>query len=192
MPKWMEPYADKAKWLADVTNGLDAVAAAEATPTPGAVAKFADRTYYDFPAWNLKWGQKDKDWPLLGDDAKSALGKAVIIKVERNEHFRPPFAAGVWNAAEEKVLKEVKFDKEPIGDGYRWFDLGEVTLPADGFVYITSYWMPQVHPSVFSELVGKPFDIWISARFEGPLYRPGTTGPDRIFIDRVLFVKPRP
>ena len=67
-----------------------------------------------------------------------------------------------------------------------------MTLPADGFVYITSYWMPQAHPSVFPELVGKTFDIWISARFEGPLYRPGTTGPDRIFIDRVLFVKPRP
>ena len=34
------------------------------------------------------------------------------------------------------------------------------------------------------------FDVWVSARFEGPAFRPGEKGPNAQYIGRVILVVP--
>lgn len=50
-------------------------------------------------------------------------------------------------------------------------------------------WIVQL-PLGMDELVGKTFDIWVSAKLSGPHFHPGTEGPNYIWIDRIVLVEP--
>ena len=150
-------------------------------PEPG----FADgRAFYELDAdWLDLY---DKENVKLRDDPLAASGRAVCVKADHDRYNLPFTVACNWSQSERKPLKREYGELEP-GDGYAWYMLDVPGVPTNGYFFATSAWSIQC-PLGFPELAGRHCEVYFSARFTGPKYRPGSKEPNRIYVDRVRVV----
>ena len=60
-------------------------------------------------------------------------------------------------------------------------------MPTNGYLFATSAWSIQC-PLGFPEISGRRCEAYFSARFTGPKFRPGSSSPNRIYVDRVRII----
>ena len=103
-----------------------------------------------------------------------------------------PFAIGFYDEGNTTTIEEKLFDKIPDNTGFNWFKLDKlVKIPEDGYVFVTRAWTIQISLKGFKEVVGKEFEVWVSAKHLGEQFHPSQKGqPERMMIDRLLLVEP--
>ena len=98
-----------------------------------------------------------------------------------------PFSMGVYDFVNKKVVARKHWTK-PVGCGYNWYDLGEVTLPETFFVYFTRQWTVDL-PVGLEGLNGGQFRIKALVKFTGPQFFAGSAEPNEIRIARTIFAE---
>ncbi|MBR2837429.1 MAG: DUF4838 domain-containing protein, partial [Kiritimatiellae bacterium] len=142
------------------------------------------REFYEFSAdWLDLY---DKDNVKLQKDPLAASGSAARIDVRPGKYNLPFDVACNWSKSGRKPLKCSYSTLQP-GDGYAWYVLDVPDVPTNGYFFATSDWSIQC-PLGFPELAGRHCEVYFSARFTGPKYRPGSKEPNRIYVDRVRVV----
>ena len=76
------------------------------------------------------------------------------------------------------------------GDGYHWYRLCRAKFNDRCYLWLTRAWTTQLKTGNFPDLSGKELELWVSVKFTGPMFRPGTKGDSYIWIDRVILAVP--
>ena len=190
-PEWCQRYEDYKTWKNPITDALNQFRFFfNPPPVP---KQFENRNYYEFVAVCSARGDYDYKNVWAADEPDSAVGRGYRIYVPGDNHYDMPFAMGLYDKKKKQTIAKATFDKIPEDRGYNWFCLGApVVIPEDGMLYITRAWTIQMHFNGMDEIIGKPFEIWISARHQGKQFHPYQgTGGDRIIVDRILLVEPQ-
>ena len=152
----------------------------------------SDRPFFDFPVDDQKlYAFHDRSHKLIDmvvdpdvGDRLAGGGKVVRIKAD-SDGYGMPFSMGVYDFVNKKVVARKQWTA-PLGPGYNWYDLGEVTLPDTFFVYFTRQWTVDL-PVGMEGLNGGCFRIKALVKFTGPRFFPGSKEPNEIRIARTLF-----
>lgn len=156
----------------------------KAPPPP----QFSARQFYDFYPDMFKPVYTGN--PKLIDDPESATRRAVRTDADGLANTALPLRLAYWNATEKRETRRTDIAKIDTRPGYHWYHMGEVTVAPEGYLYFSRSWLPQLVVST-AELIGRTFDVWVSVKFEGPLYRPGDTLPNAQYVDRVILLVPK-
>lgn len=188
---WCNRYEDHKNWKEPIIDVLNQFRFYY-NPIP-APKQFEGRNYYEFIATCSARGDYDFKNIWAAEEADSPVGRGFRIKVDGDHHYDMPFAIGVYDNAKKQVIAYEQFDKIPDYRGYNWFGFSKpVVIPADGILYITRNWTIQLHFNGMKEIIGKPFEIYVSARHQGKQFHPYQgTGGDRIIVDRIILVEPQ-
>ena len=188
-PSWCDRF-DNSKQLKQQINDSLAMFKNSQYPLPQP-EQFKDRNYYDFTLVSHGYRHDTKNI-LLVEDNESPTGRVFRISVESREDYGMPFEIGFYDVGNKKTPAKRQFDRIPENTGYNWFSLGKtVTIPEKSFLYITRAWTVQIHLTGFKELVGKEFEVWVSAKHVGPQFHDGQQRPEYLYIDRMLLVEPK-
>ncbi len=122
-------------------------------------------------------------------DSESPVGDDLKIEVASSEKYSLPFQVGFYAAGNKKLLAFKYFDTIPEAHGYHWYKLPPVTIPSNGYVYLTRSWTIQLQ-NPYPSLIGKPFEVLVSAKHVGEQFHKGQGKPEYIYIDRIVFVEP--
>jgi hypothetical protein len=186
---WCDRY-DNAKQIKQQINDSLIMFRYSLNPLPPP-EQFKDRNFYDFTMVAHGYRHDIKNI-LPVEDKESSVGRAFRISVESREDYGMPFEMGLHDVGAKKTLVKMPFDKIPENEGYNWFSLGKpVMIPENSYLYFTRAWTVQLHLTGFKELVGKEFEVWVSAKHVGPQFHKGQQGPEYLYIDRVLLVEPK-
>lgn len=148
---------------------------------------FAGKRILDYPASILKC-RKEEGMKRVADPA-SELGQA-IFEPASGGRFKLPIGFCVYSFGERKTLCSSKYEKPLSSEReYAWYRVGEADISKDTDLILTPSWHLRLSVKRRSELLGKRWEIFVSARFAGPDYHPGSTEPSGIYIDRVVCVK---
>ena len=129
------------------------------------------------------------------DDPDSETGRAMVWKLGKPdlEHKGFPVSCGVYDFSTKKSCG-FKITAEMAGsdEKYHWVRLGKGWVGPQGMFWIPGDW----HMSFrFGDwyilrdgLAVDPnwYDVYLSVKFTGPAYRPGSKNPNGIWIDRLL------
>ena len=183
-PAWARQFPNGKKLEKDVSDIIAQYSAARGMLPPP--EEFKDRNYYDFyPEGFVNYSQVNK----LLDEPSSPVGKAIEVQSETSKHYELPFAVGYYDQGHKKTLSNVTH-KTPLKKGYAWYSGGKVRIPEDGYIFVTRSWNVSQRTGAIGSLVGKEFEIYVSAKFIGPMYWKDEQGPSHIYVDRMLLVEP--
>ena len=122
-------------------------------------------------------------------DPASEFGLAIWEPAD-HERFSLPIGFCVYSYGQGRSLCGAKFDKPLSSEGeYAWYRVGEADLAKDTDIILTPTWELTLAVKYRSELFGKRWEIFVSAKYTGPKYHPGSKEPNRIYIDRVVLVE---
>ena len=186
---WCDRYDNAKRIKSLITDSLN-VFQYSLNPLPPP-EQFKDRNFYDFVA--ASYGSIHDVSSIWADvDDVSPTGRALRILVPNSHYYSMPFAIGFYDEGAEKTYEEKLFDKIPDNTGFNWFKLDKlVKIPEDGYVFVTRAWTIQISLKSYKELVGKEFEVWVSAKHLGEQFHPSQKGaPERIMVDRMLLVEP--
>ncbi len=122
-------------------------------------------------------------------DSESPVGDVMKIEVRNGDKYSLPFQVGFYDAGNKKLLDFKYFDTIPEAPGYHWYKLPPVAIPSNGYVYLTRSWTLQ-QPNPYPSLIGKKFEVWVSAKHVGEQFHKGQGKPEYIYVDRIVFVEP--
>lgn len=148
-------------------------------------------------------GQRGWEFPvekitLCGKDVSDALvedpetgGKAIRIDAD-SKALGMPFAFGFYNARTRKTVVSSRISKPKVGGEYYWHDIGRVTAPENGYLYMTRKWVVQVHlPN--PDFEGHTYALKARVKFTGPAFDSRSAATNNfIWIDRVVFEDAEP
>ncbi len=184
-PAWARQFPDGeklAKEVGDIISKFDS--ASKMLPPP---KEFKDRNYYDFyPETFHNYSEVNK----LVDEPSSPVGKALEVQSDTSEHYKLPFELGYYDEGNKKTLSNITYAK-PLKKGYAWYSGGKVKIPEMGYVFVTRAWTVSQRTWSIGSLTGNEYEIFVSAKFTGPLYWPDEKGESHIYIDRILLVEPK-
>lgn len=185
-PEWCMNFP-RGKILAEAAkNSILLLVNPDLKPCP-APEEFKDRNFYDFHPYCMD-NHDAQNIQIVKDD-ESQIGEAVRIDVAGDKYYDPPFDFGFYHRIPNETKPSVSIPEFPE-PGYHWFTAGKTIIPPRGNMFLNRKWTYQLHACI-TGLVGKEFEIWAHIKATGPKYRPGDTGPDYIYIDRILFVEPK-
>ena len=125
-------------------------------------------------------------------DAKSERGRAFVTK-EGEKFTGLPVACGVYDSATKDSFGFRLTDKDVRpGEGYRWVRLGRVHVGSRTFFWFPGSWQSSVKLGAYHILADglavdpNWYEMWISVRVEGPAFASGSSGKDRMLIDRMV------
>ena len=148
--------------------------------------EFKGKNFYDFYPKSFN---NHRDAAKLVKDPASPVGLALQVQSDTSDYYRLPFEVGYYDQGNKKTLSSRRY-KKPLRKGYAWYSGGKVHIPKRGTVYVTRSWRVSLSTSSIAGLKGNEYEIFVSARFTGPLYWPDEKGPSHIYIDRILLVEP--
>ena len=133
----------------------------------------------------------------LVEDPEALGGKAVEIipwHVKPGEAFhRWPFAMGLYNRqipVERRLISNVELENHPVDEHYHLYYLGRGPIARGSIVWAHWIWGFQFEPrEAYTATPDYDSDVWISVKFTGPTYVPGSRKPDGIFVDRVIVAR---
>ncbi|MBQ7652364.1 MAG: DUF4838 domain-containing protein, partial [Victivallales bacterium] len=148
--------------------------------------EFKDRNFYDFYPKSF---ENYRNAAKLIEDPTSPVGLALQVQSDTSDYYKLPFALGYHDQGKEKTLTSKSYDK-PLKKGYAWYSGGKVRIPEHGTIYVTRSWYVSQSTTSIASLKGNEYEIFVSAKFTGPLYWPDEKGPSHIYIDRIILVEP--
>lgn len=190
-PAWAARYTGTKKDPRAAVNAIEAELAMYGmrNPTPAPLPKqFEGRACYDFTAGCFENHSRAEQAIAYVADPDSPSGCALRTEVASNPCHKLPFEIGFYDQGAKKLLVRQSFAKPHSEPGYNWYGLGTVTIPKEGYVYASRCWTTKLQTNA-DVLVGKTFDVWVSAKFAGPHFYPGSSGPDTVWVDRMIFLK---
>ncbi len=184
-PDWARQFPDGEKLAAQVSS---IIAPYDSTrgmlPPPD---EFKDRNYYDFYADGfINQSKLNK----LVEDPSSPVGKAFEFQSDTSYHYKLPFSCGYYDEINKITLTRGTYDK-PIKKGYAWYSCGKVRIPKKGYIFVTRAWTIWQRTGSISCLLGNEYEVFVSAKFTGPLYWPDEKGESHIYVDRIILVEPK-
>ena len=125
----------------------------------------------------------------LADDKDSCTGKALKLGRHplKNAHTRR-FECGIRSRFLKKDL--LKFNKPVKKDEkYHFYHLGRFTVTPQTLLWLHWTWSMQHDlSSVYRQGNDNTYDIYVSLKFCGPAYSPGSKQENAFFMDRILLV----
>ncbi len=189
-PAWCDRYANAANLKSKIADALNVFRfSLNRLPPP---EQFKDRKFYDFVAV----GSAENHEPgaiVTVNDSSSPTGRAYRIDVAKSKYYDRPFKIGFYNSGETFTITSKEFETVPEDTGYNWYTLDKtVKIPEKGYVYVTRAWTVQLPLNSLPELVGKEFEIWVSAKLVGEQFYPSQKDKkEYIYVDRFLLVEPK-
>ena len=127
--------------------------------------------------------------PKKMDDPESARGKAAVFTPAKNTKNYGGFSMGIYTKNPKQVVGYSLV--KPKDEKYHWYKVSrrnnDLVFPGGSYntqLYMANWtigaWMP-------ANVKGK-FDCWASVKAQGPLYVPGSTKENKLFLDAVLLV----
>lgn len=185
-PKWVAHFPDPDALMREISDEMESYGHVY-NKTLQPPVEFKDRNMFDFQADSFE--SHDKKSVVRVKDPESPVGSAMRTTVAGNHYYNMPFGFGFYDAGAAKGLAYVTQPKLPAKKGYNWYRLGVVKIPEDGYVYVTRAWTTKLQTGR-PELVRKTFEIYISAKLSGPQFYADETGPDYIWVDRIILLEP--
>ena len=143
----------------------------------------SDVAFYDFPVRRDGIWHGCRNAHRLVESSVSPEGLAYEIDLAKNDHYRLPFALGVYDTKARKLLKEVKIEKPTVWNAFAWYELKDVTFSEKNpfYVYLTRAWDLQLSLAA-PAFAGKTFDIRVRLNFTGSESMPGPVLADRLVL----------
>ena len=137
----------------------------------------------------------------LVEDAESETGRAKVWKLGKSdaEHRGFPVPCGMYDdRTKMNCTFSITSDMAGADEKYHWIRLGKGWIGSEGLFWIPGDW----HMSFrFGDwyiqrdgLAVDPnwYDVYLSVKFTGPAYVPGSTRPNGIWIDRLVLRRTAP
>ena len=156
-----------------------------AAPAP---KELEGRNFIDF--YSMHFDNHGKFSITASKDPESPVGDVMKIEVRDGDKYCLPFLVGFYDAGNKKILAFKYFDTIPEPPGYHWYKLPPVSIPSNGYVYLTRSWTLQLQ-NPYPSIIGKTFEVWVSAKHVGEQFHAGQGKPEYIYVDRILFVEPK-
>jgi hypothetical protein len=128
-------------------------------------------------------------------DKQACTGYAVtyFVKTPSPEDAFDPFF-GLYDRLSGLSSKPLRI--KPVDENYHWYSLGKFPLGKNTIIYghwswemtcalLDRYYLP-IGPS--NDPAKNRYEVFISAKFTGPLYVNNSTQPNAIFVDRIVLV----
>ena len=116
--------------------------------------------------------------------------------VERKARHSVPFSAGFYDRVGKKaLLKSFISAKDIVPNEFRFYKLGRCGIPsAECLVWFGNSWrLTQPCARLFRPGMDEDWDIYVSLKFEGPVYdKNSTLKESNVYYDRLVFVGPFP
>ena len=105
------------------------------------------------------------------------------------KHVSPTYDIGFYNG-QTKSGNGLQFGKEdiPQDEKYHLYKLGKALILAPIYIRYDNTWHYRQWLSSIG-ILGEPREIWVSMKFTGPLYVPGSKNKNMVLFDRILLVK---
>ena len=155
-----------------------------AAPVP---KELEGRNFIDF--YSMHFDNHGKFSITTDKDPESPVGDVMKIEVRDGDKYCLPFLVGFYDAGNKKILAFKYFDTIPEPPGYHWYKLPPVSIPSNGYVYLTRSWTLQLQ-NPYPSLIGKTFEVWVSAKHVGEQFHKGQGKPEFIYVDRIVLVEP--
>ena len=168
-------------WVNNGAGAIDGELAALRREPP---AQFADRNV------NLRLVGTGDASPYFVEDASAAGGQARRFGSGKTSDHKLPFQMKVYDDVNPRPWPGLTLAQVPQDEAWHWHLVD--TVPLTGHCGLWSnvpLWFPigwAAVPPPSNEL-----EIWVSLKFTGPTYVPGSTSPDQVLLDQVLAVPPR-
>ena len=134
-------------------------------------------------------------------DPDAAGGRALIVskKLASSHNMKPtrhkdftPLDFGVYDSKTKSSLHKHFEGKIPADEKYHWYRLGQFDLGRHSFVW-GFFWATRCDLSNFYRVAdgvrnANVWDVWVSAKFTGPAYVPGSKKKNEVYWDQVMLV----
>jgi len=186
-PLYMNPNTQK-QFLHDLETTLAGLTA-QIPPVQG----LEDYNIHFDLAWpRLNGFRKSK----MAEDADAAGGKAV--RMEDFENFGGKLCLGFYNISDPKKSKNIALSGEniPQDEKYHLYPIGTVELGPKGYFWGHASWNIQVESNQYFNPAYNPsgineneYELFISAKAEGPNYVKGSTKTSALSVDRIILAR---
>ena len=136
-----------------------------------------------------------KNGVKLVEDKDSLFGKAMFLGADSRKPnlHKVNFRMGVYSPARKKQIasKNIKLTDLAKDEKYHLIKIGSGTLEKNCYFWGHNSWVMQqtLNPLIDSNAEQNSGEFYVSVKFTGPSYVPGSTSPDGIFIDRILLAR---
>ena len=124
------------------------------------------------------------------EDTESTTGRAVVYLAPKN--MKAPFSCGVYDA-DTKTGQTFSISNIPQDEKYHWHKLGDVRIGRTGNFWMPRDWLVNVwlrdYYMMCDGMSIDPnwYELWVSIKVQGPTNVKGSSKPDGLYLDRLVF-----
>ncbi|MBO4344569.1 MAG: DUF4838 domain-containing protein [Victivallales bacterium] len=178
---WVKHYAGSQNMVHEVESTIQPFVGKFTPPK-----ELAGRSFYYLMAG--MYSNFDSRNLQIVDDAAASTGSAMRIRAAGNDRYSLPLQFGAYDRALRKDLGGATVEKAPENRGYNLFRLGEVHVAERTVVWINRSWTIQCE-AMQPVLCNRTFDVYVTIRFEGPMFYGDQKGESYIYSDAIYFVE---
>ena len=120
------------------------------------------------------------------EDPLAAAGTAFTIT---DKEMKLPYEFGMYHDQRKEGDSISLYQEDIPQDGkYHCYRIGTAVIQRPLYVFFNRAWNPRTYLRTLG-IIPETRDVWVSARFQGPVFVDGSTEPDGVFIDRLFLVK---
>ncbi len=134
----------------------------------------------------------------LADDPAAAKGKARVKDSDgKPDYHSKPFTYGIydWRFARHLATATLPKENTPQDEAYHWYYAGRTRIYSDR-TRLWTHWSWTMNFSLKKGMEAQDYkqlyDVYLSAKLQGPSYVKGSAQPDEIRVDRVILIKASP
>ena len=110
------------------------------------------------------------------------------ICVAGNDMYSLPLKFGAYDRSLQKDLATATIEKPPENRGYHLFHLGKVNVAERTVIWINRAWTIQCEV-MQPILCNRVFDVYLTFKFEGPMFNKDQQGENYIYSDAIYLVE---
>ena len=120
------------------------------------------------------------------EDPLAAAGTAFTVT---DKEMKLPYEFGMYHNQRKEGDSICLYKEDIPQDGkYHCYRIGTAVIQQPLYVFFNGAWNPRTYLRTLG-IIPETRDVWVSARFQGPVFVDGSTEPDGVFIDRMFLVK---
>ena len=178
--EWVKHYDNHQNLLHEVKNTIQPFVGKFTPPK-----ELAERSFYYLTA--SAYSNFDSKNLQIVDDADASTGSAMRIRAAGRDMYALPLQFGAYDRALKKGLAGATVEKVPENRGYNLFHLGKVDVAERTVVWINRSWTIQCE-AMQPVLCNRTFDVYVTIKFEGPMFYEDQKGESYIYSDAIYLV----